>query len=125
MRVVVDTNVAFSAILNSNSRIAQVLLQPKSKFNFYSTDILLEEINEHKEKLKFLSGLSKFEINKSIALISKKIKFIDVRFIPSRIIRYAEDLLVDIDLDDVEFVALTEHISGRLWTGDKVLLIGL
>ncbi len=34
MRVVVDTNIAFSAILNSNSRISKIILQPKSKLNF-------------------------------------------------------------------------------------------
>jgi len=28
MRIVVDTNIAFSAILNTNSKIARILLQP-------------------------------------------------------------------------------------------------
>jgi predicted nucleic acid-binding protein len=35
MRIVVDTNVVFSAMLNSNSKIAKIFLHPKSKFNFY------------------------------------------------------------------------------------------
>ncbi|MBE9460647.1 PIN domain-containing protein [Dyadobacter subterraneus] len=47
MRIVVDTNIAFSAILNTNSRIAQILLLPKSRLNFYSTEQLLTEISEH------------------------------------------------------------------------------
>ncbi|MCF8372740.1 MAG: hypothetical protein K9H64_14040 [Bacteroidales bacterium] len=47
MRVVVDTNIAFNAILNSTSRIARILLQPKTKFNFFSTELLLQEIEEH------------------------------------------------------------------------------
>jgi predicted nucleic acid-binding protein len=53
MRIVIDTNIAFSAILNTNSLIAKILLY------------------------------------------------------------------------DVEFVALTDHIHGRLWSGDKVLQHGL
>jgi len=49
MRIVIDTNVAFSAILNTNSKIARVLLHPRSKFNFYSTEQLINEIEEHKD----------------------------------------------------------------------------
>ncbi len=36
MRVVVDTNIVFSALLNSDSMIARIILQPKSRFHFYS-----------------------------------------------------------------------------------------
>lgn len=49
MRIVVDTNIVFSAILNSKSKIARILPQPKSTLNFYSTEQLLREIQEHKE----------------------------------------------------------------------------
>lgn len=30
-----------------------------------------------------------------------------------------------VDIDDSEFVALTEHIKGKLWSGDKQLIEGL
>lgn len=44
MRVVVDTNIAFSAILNTNSKISRIILLPKSKLNFYSTGQLDQEL---------------------------------------------------------------------------------
>lgn len=56
MRIIVDTNIAFSAILNTNSQIGKILLHPKSKFNFYSTDTLKSELEEHQEKLMNISG---------------------------------------------------------------------
>lgn len=54
MRVVVDTNIVFSAILNTESRIALVLFQSKSDLNFYATEQLLNEIKEHKDKIQSL-----------------------------------------------------------------------
>ncbi|OQX77290.1 MAG: hypothetical protein B6D64_08500 [Bacteroidetes bacterium 4484_276] len=125
MRVVIDTNVAFSAILNTNSRIARIILHPKTRFNFYSTEQLLSEIQEHKGKIKKLSHYSDYELERMISLISNKIRFINVKLIPKLIYDRAEILLKDIDKDDCEFVALTDHIRGKLWSGDKRLIKGL
>lgn len=125
MRVVVDTNIAFSAILNTNSKIARILLLPRSRFNFYSTEQLLFEIEQHRGKIKSISKYSDYELNRVIALISNKIRFINVRLISKEFYKYAEDLTKDVDIDDTEFVALTEHIKGRLWSGDKELRRGL
>jgi predicted nucleic acid-binding protein len=52
MRIVIDTNIAFSAILNTDSLIAKIILKPKTRLHFYSTDLLSSEIDEHKEKIK-------------------------------------------------------------------------
>ena len=37
----------------------------------------------------------------------------------------AVQLTHDIDIDDVDFVALTLYLKGNLWTGDKELYNGL
>jgi predicted nucleic acid-binding protein len=72
MRIVIDTNIAFSAILNTNSIFARIILQPKSRLNLYSTDLLSIEIEGHKDKLKRLADYSDEELNKAISLISSK-----------------------------------------------------
>ncbi len=125
MRIVVDTNIAFSAILNTNSKIARILLQPKSRLNFYSTEPLSYEIEEHKEKIKKISNYSDNELDRIVTLITNKIRFINLRLITKESYELAESLTQNVDEDDTEFVALAEHIKGKLWSGDKELQRGL
>jgi len=125
MRIVVDTNIVFSAILNTNGKIARVLLQPKSRHNFYSTEQLSYEIGKYKGEIKDISNYSEPELERVVTLITSKIRFINIRLIPKESYEFAESLTKDIDIDDTEFVALTEHIRGKFWSGDKKLKTGL
>ncbi len=125
MRIVVDTNIVFSALLNTDSNIAQIIFQPKTHLNFYSTDKLLDELNEHRDKIINLSGYTTIELDRLITLIARKIKFINIQLISRETYLKAEQLTSDIDIDDCEFVALAEHIKGKLWSGDKKLIRGL
>ena len=125
MRIVIDTNIVFSGMLNTNSRISRIFLQPKTKLNFYSTERLLQEIEEHSEKLQDISGYTEAEFKRILTLFTRKIRFVNVGLIPKNI--YINTLLLteDVDIDDTEFVALTEHIKGKFWSGDKTLRKGL
>jgi predicted nucleic acid-binding protein len=58
-------------------------------------------------------------------LITSKIKFINLNLIPQNILVSAENLVSDVDDNDTEFVALTDHIRGKLWSGDLELQKGL
>ena len=125
MRIVVDTNIVFSAMLNTNSKIARIILQPKTKLNFYSTETLLLEIEEHSKKLKNISGYTDPEFKKIFEIFTRKIRFINVQLIPKEIYLRSLSLTENVDVDDTEFVALTDHIRGKLWSGDKQLRKGL
>ena len=100
-------------------------MQPKSRLNFYSTENLLAEIEEHSDKLKKLSKYSDYELHRVIQILTSKIRFINVNLIPKKFYSKAELLTNGVDLDDTEFVALTDHVRGRLWSGDKELIAGL
>ncbi len=125
MRLVVDTNIAFSGILNTDGRIARIFLQPKSRFNFYSTQQLLNEIEEDKGKIKKVAGYTDQDLNRAIVLITSRIRFINASLIPKEVYLKAEALTLKIDIDDTEFVALAEHAKAKLWSGDKALVKGL
>ncbi|MBN8576955.1 MAG: hypothetical protein J0L66_08410 [Cytophagales bacterium] len=76
MIIVVDTNIVFSAILNSSSKIAQILLYPSTDLEFYSTTQLLTEIEKNFNKIKKLSGCTETELNEIKRLVIKNITVI-------------------------------------------------
>uniref|UniRef100_UPI00404A30D1 PIN domain-containing protein n=1 Tax=Flavobacterium sp. TaxID=239 RepID=UPI00404A30D1 len=47
-KIIVDSNIIFSAILNVNSQIGQILLTSRHSYDFYSPKYVRDEIlNQH------------------------------------------------------------------------------
>ncbi|HMP99908.1 MAG TPA: PIN domain-containing protein [Cyclobacteriaceae bacterium] len=125
MRIVVDTNIVFSAVLNTDSHISRIFLYSKSKLNFYSTLQLLTELEENKGKLIKISKYTEPQLLRVTELITQRIRFINPALIPKSIYNKAESLTADVDIDDTEFIALSEHMKAKFWSGDKALIKGL
>ena len=125
IKIVLDTNIVFSAILNSSSRIGKIILQSKNYFQFYSCDYLKIEILKHRNKLQKLTKLDEFELVELEVLITANINFINEGILPKELIKKTLTLLNDIDPNDTPFVALAEHLDAQLWTGDLKLYNGL
>ena len=125
MKIIVDTNIVFSAILNSNSRIGKILLNSKEHFQFFTCNYLRTEIQRHRNKLLKLTKLTEDQLSELEDLITQHITFIDERLIPQDLLIKTEIQLKAIDPDDTVFVALTKHLEGKLWTGDLQLYNGL
>ncbi len=125
MIIVVDTNIVFSAILNTNSTIGDLILNSQNIFQFHSCNFLLNEIDNHWEKLKRISKLNTSDLSESRYLILKNIFFVSEQQIPVQYRISAHELVKDVDIKDVAFVALNEFQKSFLWTGDKVLIKGL
>lgn len=121
MKIIVDTNIIFSALLNTNSTIGETLFAPDHVFAFYSCSYMRYEIEKHEAKLKRISKLSDAELDEIKFRVFSKINFINEELISSKVWLASEALVEDIDVDDVDFVALTKHLKGTLWTGDKEL----
>ena len=121
MKIIVDTNIVFSAILNTNSRIAQILIYENPNFQFYSCDYLQTEILRHRDKLLKLTRLSAAELLELESYITHNITFINEHLLSEQLIEDTEIQLQNIDPFDVPFVALAKHLNAKLWTGDKKL----
>lgn len=79
------------------------------------------EIQKHKSKLTKISKLSESELDETLFALYNKITFINESLIPRKIWEESEFLVKDIDIDDIDFVALTKYLKATLWTGDKTL----
>ena len=125
MKIVVDTNIIFSTLLNSNSNIADLLFNSHKHFEFYSCSYMRYEIQKHWERLKKISKLSDEQLQISYTQVLSKIKFINEEIIPVETWLASEEITKGIDIDDTDFVALAKFLKATLWTGDKVLYKGL
>lgn len=59
MKIVVDTNIIFSAILNSNSNIGNLLFNSDKHFEFFSCSYMRYEIHKHWNRLKKLQSFQR------------------------------------------------------------------
>jgi putative PIN family toxin of toxin-antitoxin system len=126
MKIVIDTNIIFSALINPRGTILDMIIgQPTEDFQFYTSEYAYTELNNHHEKLEKASKLSRDEIETVKFGFFKYIHFITLAIIPVHCWEEAEKLVSDIDPDDIAFVALALYLQAFLWTGDKVLYNGL
>ncbi len=125
VKLVVDTNIVFSAVLNSNSRIARVLISGRRHFEFYSCEFLRVELIKHRPKLRKLTDLSEADLDEVIDKVTANIRYINEASLPASLLRRVEITLADVDPKDTPFVALARKLKARLWTGDKALVKGL
>ena len=125
MKIIVDTNIVFSGVLNTESSIGRILIDSKNYFEFYSINFLKTELFKHRRKLLNLTAVSEEELDELINLITNKIYFIDEEIISPNHIQEASELIYNTDPSDIPFLALTMYLKGKLWTGDKVLIKAL
>jgi len=125
MKIVVDSNIVFSAILNTQSKIGQLIINGSKYFDFYTVGLLKDEIIEHKDKILHSTKFSQTQFNDTFQLITSRIIFVDDILLTDKDLIKAIDLVTGIDENDALFIAMNNHLLANLWTGDKRLLNGL
>jgi len=125
VRVIVDANIVFSGILNSNGKIGDILINSNNSVDFIAPNFLRTEIRKHYSRLHRISGLTHEQIREAEFQICKDIKFISEEIIKDSIWIAAEKLVSDIDPKDTPYVAYAKHFRCKIWSGDKRLIKGL
>ncbi len=123
MRIIVDTNIIFSALLKKNSKELELLLN--AKCDFFIPKILFIELFKHKEKIMHISKLREDEVLELLYRILEKVEIIEINDIPLKYRKEAYDLVKNIDPADSIFISLFIFLNTKLWSGDKRLKNGL
>jgi predicted nucleic acid-binding protein len=124
-KIIVDTNIIFSCLLNSKGTIGDMIFNSETVLDFYSNQYMRLEIRKHWQKLLKISKLTDTELQTAYETMLTKLTFVNEELIPRKDWQKAEAVVTDIDIDDTDFVALTRYLKGSLWTGDKPLYDGL
>ncbi len=128
MRIVVDTNVVFSALLNPSATVGQIIIygQRQQQFEFFAPNLLREEIKRHRAKIiEFSKSIDEQTFEDIKDEIFSCINFISEEQIPYDLWHNTIPLVRDTDMDDLAFVVLAEYLDTKLWAGDKKLQVGL
>ena len=125
MKFVIDTNVAFSAVLNTDGKIGDLIMNSHGVLEFHVCDTLRSELKKHRPKLLELSKMSEEQLDQSVYQITNCLTFTNEALIPFEYWAKAANLVRDIDMADIAFVTLAEFLGIKLWTGDRVLIKGL
>jgi len=73
VKIVVDTNIVFSGLLNSTSGIGKLLIASQDHFQFYTCSLLHVELADNRIKLKKLAKISDAELDDLIDLVKANI----------------------------------------------------
>ena len=125
MRIIVDANIIFSGILNTNGKIGDLLINSEKHFDFIAPYFLREEIRKHYERLMAISKLTIGNVLEAESQVCKDITFISEEQVSTANWSSAEKLVSDIDPKDTHYVAFSKQFHCKIWTGDKQLMAGL
>ncbi|MGB3852175.1 MAG: PIN domain-containing protein [Tunicatimonas sp.] len=123
MKVVVDANLIFSALISKASRIREAFFL--ETHTFYCPVFVFTELFKHKESIFKSSNLSDSEILNFLHRITERIRFVNEGLVTLESKQQAYNLCYDVDEKDTPYVALAIELRAALWTGDNKLRLGL
>lgn len=125
MKVVVDTNIVFSTLLNPHSAIGEILMNVQDEFTFFAPVQLKDELTRYSSKIAAYTKLDPESLDEISRLVLSNINFFQEELISDQSWNQAFLITKDVDEDDTPFVALAIELDAKLWTGDKVLSKGI
>ena len=125
MKVVVDANILFSAVLDRTGAVAKVWFDAEPVFHFIAPAFLLDELSKHHSRVARMLGLDIAQVEAIESLFIEQLELIEEAVVPMEIRAKAANALASIDPQDAPYLALALHFECPIWTGDRKLSNGL
>ena len=117
MRLVVDANVVFAAVIKKSYTLDLIHLLSKKGFILCSPAYLLEETNQRINTLLRFSGLNKVELKFLLQVILKKIEVVPEQNY-RKYLKKAQALFPE-HLKDAPYFALALSLDCGIWSNEK------
>ena len=116
MNLIIDANIVMSALICMKGKTCELICNEKIKL--FTPDLLLKEINNHKEEILLKSGISKKEFDLFLSIITSKIILVEYNKFKEHVSLAKE---ITPDPKDTEYFALALTLNHNLWSNDKRL----
>jgi predicted nucleic acid-binding protein len=125
VKIVVDTSIFISVLINPRNDIGEILLNPSSDCEFASPELLRSEYFRHRKKVLKFTKMDLPELREIEFILFDAITFLSPETIPLQIRTIADEITKKTDIDDSVFIASAIYLKGKLWTLDKKLITGV
>lgn len=117
LKLVLDTNIIFSALINKSSMIRDILLS--DKITFFLPEKVIDEIIKHKELLCKKTGLSQKEVFFTLFYLLSRVRIMEKDAFSNNLEK-ARKIMEKIDIHDSEFLALALSVENDgIFSNDK------
>ncbi len=114
MKLVLDSNVIFSALIRKSTTRNIIL---SDVFDLHAPEYIFAEITKHKELLLRKSKITEGDFNALLLLLQKHVHFVSKENYIEKMAK-AEDILREIDITDSPFLALAMALNCSIWSND-------
>lgn len=121
MKIVVDSNIIFSALISGK----EIYLDIFKKNDVYMPDIVFPELNKYESHLIRKTKLGQNEFKIFVQMLFEEVVVIPKFAISVENWQNAYILCKNVDEKDTPFIALSLELEIPLWTNDKALCEGI
>ena len=121
MRVVVDSNIIFSALISGKEAYLDIF----KRNGVYIPDIVFSELDRYELRLIQKTKLKQTKFKNFVRMLFEEVIVIPKFAISEENWQKAYKICKDIDEKDTPFIALSLELQIPLWTNDKKLLSGV
>jgi predicted nucleic acid-binding protein len=115
MRLVVDTNVIFSALI-AGGKTRELIIT--ADLELYVPEYFFTELMNNKDTVQEKTGLDRRNLDILLNLLFESIHIVPKEEFEDQLSE-ATDVIGDTDPDDVPFLALARHLDADIWSDDQ------